>query len=179
MKRKLNLCIAFLFLFIGIVSAQITTINGRVIAEEDEEPIVGATVRLDGTKQGTITDVNGNFRFDNVPENARKMIISFIGMKTEEVDLASNVTVRLKSDIQALDEVVIQVAYGTAKKTSLTGAISNIDATEIAKRPTTSVVSALEGTTSGIQVNNTYEQPGESPSIRIRGFNTVNGDNSP
>ena len=179
MKRKLNLCIAFLFLFTGIVSAQITTINGRVIAEEDEEPIVGATVRLDGTKQGTITDVNGNFRFDNVPENARKMIISFIGMKTEEVDLASNVTVRLKSDIQALDEVVIQVAYGTAKKTSLTGAISNIDATEIAKRPTTSVVSALEGTTSGIQVNNTYGQPGESPSIRIRGFNTVNGDNSP
>ena len=136
-------------------------------------------MRLDGTKQGTITDVNGNFRFDNVPENARKMIISFIGMKTEEVDLASNVTVRLKSDIQALDEVVIQVAYGTAKKTSLTGAISNIDATEIAKRPTTSVVSALEGTTSGIQVNNTYGQPGESPSIRIRGFNTVNGDNSP
>ncbi|MCL1615837.1 TonB-dependent receptor [Bacteroides sp. ET71] len=179
MKRKLNLCIAFLFLFTGIVSAQITTINGRVIAEEDEEPIVGATVRLDGTKQGTITDVNGNFRFDNVPKNAHKMIISFIGMKTEEVDLASNVTVRLKSDIQALDEVVIQVAYGTAKKTSLTGAISNIDATEIAKRPTTSVVSALEGTTSGIQVNNTYGQPGESPSIRIRGFNTVNGDNSP
>ena len=136
-------------------------------------------MRLDGTKQGTITDVNGNFRFDNVPKNAHKMIISFIGMKTEEVDLASNVTVRLKSDIQALDEVVIQVAYGTAKKTSLTGAISNIDATEIAKRPTTSVVSALEGTTSGIQVNNTYGQPGESPSIRIRGFNTVNGDNSP
>ena len=179
MKRKLNLCIAFLFLFTGIVSAQITTINGRVIAEEDEEPIVGATVRLDGTKQGTITDVNGNFRFDNVPKNAHKMIISFIGMKTEEVDLASNVTVRLKSDIQALDEVVIQVAYGTAKKTSLTGAISNIDATEIAKRPTTSVVSALEGTTSGIQVSNTYGQPGECPSIRIRGFNTVNGDNSP
>lgn len=179
MRRKLNLCIAFLFLFTGIVSAQITTINGRVIAEEDGEPIVGATVRLDGTKQGTITDVNGNFRFDNVSKNARKLIISFIGMKTEEVDLAPNVTVRLKSDIQALDEVVIQVAYGTAKKTSLTGAISSVTAEEINKRPVTSVVSALEGTTTGIQVNNTYGQPGESPSIRIRGFNTVNGDNSP
>ena len=74
---------------------------------------------------------------------------------------------------------MIQVAYGTAKRTSLTGAISSVDAKEITKRPVSSVASVLEGTTTGIQVNNTYGQPGESPSIRIRGFNTVNGDNSP
>ena len=159
--------------------AQVTVVNGRVITDEDGEPVIGATVRLDGTRLGVITDADGNFRFDNVPKEARKLIVSFIGMRTEEVPLASKVTVRLKSDIQALDEVVVQVAYGTAKRTSLTGAISSVDASEIAKRPTTSVVSALEGSTSGVQVNNTYGQPGESGSIRIRGFNTVNGDNSP
>lgn len=179
MRRRLNFCLAFLFLYVGMAIAQVTVVNGRVITDEDGEPVIGATVRLDGTRLGVITDADGNFRFDNVPKEARKLIVSFIGMRTEEVPLASKVTVRLKSDIQALDEVVVQVAYGTAKRTSLTGAISSVDATEIAKRPTTSVVSALEGSTSGVQVNNTYGQPGESGSIRIRGFNTVNGDNSP
>ncbi len=179
MRKRLNLCLAFLLFYVGVATAQVTTINGRVIAEEDGEPIVGATVQIDGTDLGTITNVDGNFHLSNVPRDAKRLIVSFIGMKTEEVAIAPNVTVRLKSEILALDEITVQVAYGTAKRTSLTGAISSVDATEIAKRPTTSVVSALEGTTTGIQVNNTYGQPGDEPSIRIRGFNTINGDNSP
>ena len=84
-------------------------------------------------------------------------------METQEVKIGPNILVRLKSTIQALDEVVIQVAYGTAKRTSLTGAISSVDAKEITKRPVSSVASVLEGTTTGIQVNNTYGQPGKAP----------------
>lgn len=122
---------------------------------------------------------DGNFQIANIPSSADYIVVSFIGMETQEVKITPNILVRLKSTILALDEVVIQVAYGTAKRTSLTGAISSVDAKEITKRPVSSVASVLEGTTSGIQVNNTYGQPGESPSIRIRGFNTVNGDNSP
>ena len=76
-----------------------------------------------------------------------------------------------------LDDVVIQVAYGSAKKSTLTGAVSQIESTDIEKRPATSITSALEGTVAGVQVNNTFGQPGSSPSIIIRGFGTVNGGN--
>lgn len=76
-----------------------------------------------------------------------------------------------------LDDVVIQVAYGAAKKSTLTGAVSQIESTDIEKRPATSVTSALEGTVAGVQVNSTFGQPGSSPSIIIRGFGTVNGGN--
>ena len=76
-----------------------------------------------------------------------------------------------------LDDVVIQVAYGSAKKSTLTGAVSQIESTDIEKRPATSITSALEGTVAGVQVNNTFGQPGSSPSIIIRGFGTVNGSN--
>ena len=76
-----------------------------------------------------------------------------------------------------LDDVVIQVAYGAAKKSTLTGAVSQIESTDIEKRPATSVTSALEGTVAGVQINSTFGQPGSSPSIIIRGFGTVNGGN--
>lgn len=180
MEKKLRLFLLSLCILIGTAAtAQVSTVTGKVIANEDEEPIAGASVIVKGTSLGSVTDVDGRFRIPNVPVSAEEIIVSFIGMETQEVKIGPNILVRLKSSIQALDEVVIQVAYGTAKRTSLTGAISSVDAKEIAKRPVSSVASVLEGTTTGIQVNNTYGQPGGSPSIRIRGFNTVNGDNSP
>lgn len=178
MRKRIELCLAFLF-YVGIVAAQVAHVSGRVVADESGDPIVGASVQLEGAGWGTITDADGLFRLDNIPEGVDKIVVSFIGMKTQEADIRPDMVVRLESDIQALDEVEIQVAYGTAKRTSLTGAISSVTAEEIAKRPVSSVTAALEGTATGIQVNNTYGQPGEGPSIRIRGFNTVNGDNSP
>lgn len=180
MEKKLRFFLLSLCILIRTAAtAQVSTVTGRVIANEDEEPIAGASVIVKGTSLGSVTDVDGRFRIPNVPASAEEIVVSFIGMETQEVKIGPNILVRLKSTIQALDEVVIQVAYGTAKRTSLTGAISSVDAKEITKRPVSSVASVLEGTTTGIQVNNTYGQPGESPSIRIRGFNTVNGDNSP
>ena len=174
MRKRIELCLAFLF-YVGIVAAQVAHVSGRVVADESGDPIVGASVQLEGAGWGTITDADGLFRLDNIPEGVDKIVVSFIGMKTQEADIRPDMVVRLESDIQALDEVEIQVAYGTAKRTSLTGAISSVTAEEIAKRPVSSVTAALEGTATGIQVNNTYGQPGEGPSIRIRGFNTVNG----
>ena len=77
-----------------------------------------------------------------------------------------------------LDDVVVQVAYGAAKKSTLTGSVSQIESKDIDKRPASSVTSTLEGTVAGIQVNNTYGEPGNSPVITIRGFGTVNGLNN-
>ena len=87
--------------------------------------------------------------------------------------------IKLTSDSKSLDEVVVQVAYGAAKKSTLTGAVTQVDSKQIEVRPVSSVTSALEGTTSGVQINSTYGQPGEEPSIRIRGFGTVNGSATP
>ncbi len=100
-------------------------------------------------------------------------------MLTQEVAIRPTVKVILKADSEVLDEVVV-VAYGTAKKESLTGSISVVDSKKIEKRITTSVTGALEGSAPGVQVNNTYGEPGKAPSIRIRGFGTlVSGASDP
>lgn len=104
--------------------------------------------------------------------SAKTLVVSFIGMATQEVGIRPTVNVVLKPDTETLDEVVV-VAYGTAKKESLTGSVSVVDAKKIEQRISTSVTGALEGSAPGIQVNNSYGEPGASPSIRIRGFGTI------
>lgn len=100
-------------------------------------------------------------------------------MQTQEVAIKPNVKVVLRPDTEVLDEVVV-VAYGTQKRASITGAVSAVNAEAIDKRPVTNVTSALEGTTTGVQINSTYGEPGNSSnSIRIRGFGSINGTNEP
>lgn len=100
-------------------------------------------------------------------------------MQKAEVAIKSNLRVVLKHDAELLEEVVV-VAYGTAKKESLTGSVSVVDSKKIEKRITTSVTGALEGSAPGVQVNNTYGEPGTAPTIRVRGFGTmVSGASSP
>ena len=82
MKRKLMLLLACLFVGIGLVTAQTQKVTGVVISEEDGQPVVGASVLVKGTTQGTITDVNGNFNLSNVPSSAKTLQISYIGMQT-------------------------------------------------------------------------------------------------
>lgn len=107
------------------------------------------------------------------------MQISYIGMQTTEVAISPNMKVVLKSDAQALNEVVV-VAYGTASKSSITGAVASIDSKKLELHPVTDATGALEGAAPGIQVNNTYGEPGsDKASIRIRGFGSVNGTNDP
>lgn len=115
-------------------------------------------------------------------ENVKKgatLVVTYIGMQTKTVKAGENMKIYLTSDSKSLDEVVVQVAYGAAKKSTLTGAVTQVDSKQIEVRPVSSVTSALEGTTSGVQINSTYGQPGEEPSIRIRGFGTVNGSATP
>ena len=178
MRKKAFLLMLLAFLGVGLASAQVSRVTGVVIDDQDE-PIVGASVLVKGTSVGTITNVNGEFVLNNLPSGAKTLVVSYVGMETEEVTIKPNVRVVMSYDSNQLEEVVITVAYGTAKKTSLTGAISSVKQEDIKLRPTSSVTSALEGTTSGVQVNSTYGQPGDSPSIYIRGYGTVNGSSSP
>ena len=114
-----------------------------------------------------------------IPSSAKTLVVSFVGMQKAEVAIKANMRVMLKPDAELLEEVIV-VAYGTAKKESLTGSVSVVDSKKIEKRITTSVTGALEGSAPGVQVNNTYGEPGTAPSIRIRGFGTmVSGASSP
>lgn len=107
------------------------------------------------------------------------MQVSYVGMLMQEVTIKPVMKITLKADSKMLDEVVV-VAYGTASKKSITGAVSSVSSKEIEMRPVTNAAGALEGSAPGIQINNTYGEPGSDKiSIRIRGFSSVNGVNSP
>ena len=179
MKRKLMLLLACLYIGIGLVTAQTQKVTGIVISEEDGQPIIGASVLVKGTKIGAITGIDGDFTIPNAPSSAKVLQVSYIGMLTQEVGIKPNVRIVLKADNKMLDEVVV-VAYGTASKQSLTGAVASIDAKKLEMRPVTEVTGTLEGVAPGIQVNNTYGEPGnDKASIRIRGFSSINGTNDP
>ena len=180
MGKKILLLVASLLLTVGgVLFAQNRTVTGRITLAEDGSPAIGASVVVKGTSIGVVTDINGNFVLPGVPSNATTLEISSIGMVTVEVPVQNVVNVALESDMELLDEAVVTIAYGAAKRSTLTGAISSVDSDKIVNRPTSSVTSALEGTVTGVQVSGTYGAPGSEPSIRIRGVGTVNGSSSP
>ncbi len=181
MKQKhLLLLLTFVFISVSTVFAQQPTrVTGAVLSADDGQPVIGATVLVKGSKIGTITNVSGAFTLNNLPPGARTLVVSYIGMETQEVPVASQVRVLLKPQFTHLGEVVVTVAYGSAKKSSLTGAISTVSSKQLELRPVSTVTSAIEGTTSGVQMGRTMGVPGASPVIRIRGIGTVNGSSSP
>ncbi|CDA86180.1 tonB-dependent receptor plug domain protein [Bacteroides sp. CAG:754] len=173
------LLLACLFVGISLVTAQTQKVTGVVISEEDGQPVVGASVLVKGTTQGTITDVDGNFNLSNVPSSAKTLQISYIGMQTQEVAIKPTLKVVLKSDAQQIDEVMV-VAYGTAKKASFTGAASTVKGDKVLKDiPVTSFEEALSGTTPGLTINSTSGQPGAGLQIRVRGTGSMNASNEP
>lgn len=159
------------------VFAQEKRITGKVTNTADGSGIPRTSVVIQGTSAGTQTDANGNYSI-NVPAGK---VLSFrsIGFAIKNVTVGAsdiiNVTLAVQRD--DLNEVIV-VAYGNAKKESLTGSVAAIKAKDIEKRPVSNALSVLEGS-AGIQVNNTTGTPGALPSIRIRGFSSVNGDNTP
>ncbi|MGV3704881.1 MAG: SusC/RagA family TonB-linked outer membrane protein [Arcticibacter sp.] len=178
MKKLLHtLFIALLLL--GTAQAQTKTITGTVIDAADGMPLPGVSVKQKGTTNGTQTAANGQF---NLPIKGTQSVVVFtyIGYESAEVTATPGkaVKISLKTADQSLNEVVV-VAYGTATKESLTGAVSSVSAKDIEKRPVSSVTGVLEGSSPGIQVNNTFGQPGSDATIRIRGFSSVNGSNDP
>ena len=150
MKRKLMLLMTCLFIGIGLVNAQISKVTGTVTSEEDGLPVVGASIVVKGTTLGTVTDMDGKFTLTNIPSSAETLMISFIGMHTQEVKIEPTLTIVLKADTEVLDEVMV-VAYGTAKKSSFTGSATVVKGEKLAKRPVANVTKALDGAMAGVQ----------------------------
>lgn len=161
---------------ISISTAQTMKVTGTVVSSEDGEPIIGATVLVKGTTNGTITDVNGSFSL-NADKNAM-LRISYVGMNSVDAPAQQRMRITLSSAAEQIDEVVV-VAYGTAKKSSFTGSAAVVNAEALDKRVLTNAAQALEGQASGVQVTSSSGQPGSAPSIRIRGFGSINSSNAP
>ena len=167
-----------LFIGIGLVNAQVSKVTGTVTSHEDGLPVVGASVLVKGTTVGTVTDIDGNFTITNVPSSAGTLVVSFIGMKTQEVAVKPVVNVILHSDSEMLDEVVV-TGYGVQKKASFTGAASVVDDKTLAKRTDANFVKALEGNIPGVQMSNSTSMPGVWSEIYVRGRGSLNSGTQP
>lgn len=144
------------------------------ITDANGEPIIGASVQVKGTTNGTISDYDGNFML-NAPDNST-LEISFIGFKTVQLKAKAGqaLSVVLKEDTEMLDEVVV-VGYGSQKKVNLTGSVSTISNKELQGRPITSMSTAIQGMMPGVTVTSSDGQPGaDGASIRVRGQGTLN-----
>jgi len=152
------------------------TITGK-ITNESGEPLKGASLSVIGTSIVTTTDADGNFKIA-VSENAKKIRISFVGYKSQDITIGNStrLNIVLVSDVQSLLDVVV-VGYGTQKKSDLTGAISSIKGKELTLLPVQQVDQSLQGRAAGVQVLNPTGAPGQSAIIRIRGMNSINGGN--
>lgn len=176
MKKRLTFILLYLVIGICGAVAQQMKVTGVVINEDDGEPVIGASIVVKGTTVGTITDLDGKFELET--EKGAKLIISYVGLRTQETAADRNMRIVLSSDSQAIDEVVV-VAYGTAKKSSFTGSASTVGAALMDKRPLSNALSALEGNTAGVQMTSGLGQPGESAKVSIRGFGSLNASNDP
>lgn len=152
------------------------TINGRVV-DSQGIGIPGVNVVVKGTTIGVATDIDGNWTL-TVPNEESILLFSAIGMKNLSKKVGKVSRVVMQADTEMLDEVVV-VAYGTAKKESLTGSAGVVSSKELEKRTLTSIGQALDGATTGVQVSSGSGQPGSAPSVRVRGFGTLNGVASP
>ena len=169
--------LALFMLGIGWVSAQVSSISGKVISAEDGLPVIGATIIVKGTSIGTVTDIDGNFTL-NLPSDANTLVISYVGKETVEVTAKNGMIVELFDSVSQLDEVII-TAFGTTTKKSFTGSASVIKEDDIIKRQTSNITNALVGQVAGIQGLSSDGQPGTGSSIRIRGIGSINASNAP
>lgn len=175
MKRTLFTLI--LFLFLASLSLAQKQITGNVL-DNTGEPLIGVNVVIKGTDMGSTTDYDGNYIL-KLPSGKNKLVFSYIGYKTQEVDIGDRnvVDVILVEDLHVLQEVVV-VGYGVQKKSDLTGSISKIKSEDIRKGQVSNLSQALQGKISGVQVTPVSGKPGENAIIRIRGTGTLN-DASP
>jgi len=176
MEKRLMTLMAALFLFVGGALAQ-TKVNGTVVSQDDGQPVIGASVMVVGTQVGTTTNANGQFSL-TCPAGKNTLRITYVGMEPIEVSARPSMRILLTSDQTALDEVIV-VAYGTQKKSSFTGSASVLSSDEIGKVQVTNAVDALKGKAAGVQIYSASGQPGTTPTIRIRGINSLNAGNGP
>lgn len=165
MKKRI---LSVLLVLAGVATAWAApkTVKG-VVLDQSNQPVIGASVQVNGTTTGAVTDFDGNYELKNVPDNA-VITFSYIGMKTKEVKATdTTINVTLEDDLQKLDEVVV-IGYGAAKAKDLTSPITVVKGEELLSVPATSPMAAMQGKVAGVNVVNSGT-PGSGPRVSIRG----------
>ena len=171
--------VSLLLMSVGIAAAQTLSVSGTVVSERDGYPIAGAYVVVNGTTLGTITNDKGEFTIENVPADAKEVIVTFLGMTTVSAPVqADPLKISMHDDTTYLDETIV-VAYGTADKKSFTGSAEVIKAEKLEKRTVANVTKALDGLSTGVITTSGSGQPGAGASVVIRGFGSLNASTSP
>ena len=177
---KKTLFLIFLSFFSLAMQAQTIQLKGTVKDAGTNEELIGVNVIVVGSKTGTVTSINGDFEI-SVPQNAT-LKVSYVGYKSQEIKLSGSgqitLNVKLESDNQRIDEVVV-VGYNSQKKSSLTGAVSSVNMTDLAQRKVPDVAQMLQGQVAGVQVTQSTGAPGDGISIVVRGVGSINSDTKP
>jgi len=178
MKKKISfsfgkgILLAFMWIISLAMFAQQITVKGTV-KDTKGEPLIGVTVRVEGTSMGTITDMDGVFTLSNVPTDAT-LEFSYVGMKTQRIPVngRTSIDVVMEEEAEMLEEVVV-VGFGTQKKVNLTGAVSTASSREIESRPVVNVTQALQGLVPGLNISSSNGSLEAKPSVNIRGVTTI------
>jgi TonB-linked SusC/RagA family outer membrane protein len=170
---------AGILLFSGMLTigsmAQERTIKGTVTAADTKETLPGTSVLIKGTTTGTVSDINGSYAI-KVSQPAAILIYSYVGYQSQEVPVGEKLEINIELQVRktALDEVVV-IAYGTVKKSDLSGSVGSIKGEDITRITALNPVQSLQGQVSGVQVTSTSGTPGDNPVVRIRGTGTIYG----
>lgn len=175
MFKRLTMLLAGLFYFVGMVLAQ-SQISGTVVSSEDGEPIIGASVMVQGTKSGTVTDVNGKFTLPVA--SGKKITVTYIGMTAQTLTPSQGMVVTLSPDDATLGEVVV-TGMQKMDKRLFTGAATKVDAGKAKLDGVADVSRSLEGRVAGVSVQNVSGTFGTAPKIRVRGATSIYGSSKP
>ena len=181
MTKRLTMFMGGLILSTSMALAQ-TTVTGKVVSQEDGEPVIGASIKIEGTKTGTVTDVDGNFSLV-APNGNAKLVISYLGMKTQKVTAKSKMTIVLEVVDNALDldEVVVTALGMSRQKKALGYAVTELKGDEILKSRggLSNPVNALQGKVAGLTISSSAGSMGGSSKVLLRGANSLSGSNQP
>lgn len=180
MRKWFTLLLVCCFAVLGtyVAHSQNRTGGGVVTLADDGSAAVGATVVIEGTQLGEVTDGDGKFRFTNIPSSATTFVISYIGYETQEVAIGSDVKVSLSSDATQVEEIVV-TGMQSMDKRLFTGATTRLSADDVKLDGIAEVSRALEGRAAGVSVQNVSGTFGAAPKIRVRGATSIYGDSSP
>lgn len=162
---------AFMLLWTTSICAK--TVTGKVLSASDNEPLLGATVIVQGKQGGSVTDLDGNFSIE--ANDGQTLVVSYIGFITQRVKVnGDNLIIKLEEEANSLNDVVV-IGYGVQKKKLVTGANINVKGDDIAKLNTSNPLQALQGQTPGMTIISQSGQPGSGLKVNIRGMGTING----
>ena len=176
-KQRSLLLVALLLMGCLQLLAQTRTIKGEVTDAQNGDPLIGATIMVEGEKGGTVTDFDGNFVLQ-VSSSAKKIMVSYIGYIDKILAVSENMKVKLESDSKALADVVV-IGYGTARKSDLTGSVATVKAKDFNKGLVSSPEQLINGKVSGVQIMSNSGSASAGSTIRVRGGASLNASNDP